>query len=63
MKKQTKYRYLYVLQGNYDYGWDDLMEFDSDSTIKDRKDMLKTYRENEKQYSHRIVERRELNNN
>lgn len=26
--KQNKYCYLYVLQGNYGYGWDDLMEWD-----------------------------------
>lgn len=63
MKKQNKYTYLYVLQGNYGYGWDDLLEYDK-STIgaySVAKEDLKCYRENEKQYSHRIIERRVLN--
>ena len=63
MKKQNKYRYLYVLQGNYGYGWDDLLEYDKSShrpygnAVQDKK----CYRENEPQYKHRIIERRELN--
>jgi len=61
--KQNKYRYLYELQGNYGYGWDDLVEYDKadSSTYKESKSDLKCYRENEKHATHRIIERRELN--
>ena len=57
MKKQNKYKYLYVVQGNYGYGWDDLT---SSEDYKEAKQDLKDYNLNEN-YSHRIIQRRELN--
>lgn len=66
--KQRKYNYLYVLQGNYGYGWEDLTAEDKHSgkneygtpwqRIKANK---KDYQENERG-CYRIIERRELNN-
>lgn len=63
MKKQTKYIYEYVLQGNYGYGWDDLTSYDKSlsGAFKDAKKDLKDYRTNEP-YPHRIIERRTLRN-
>lgn len=64
MKKQNKYAYLYVLQGNYGYGWDDLMSWDQDKdelAFRSSREHLKWYRQNEKQATHRIVQRRVLN--
>ena len=59
MKRINKYLYLYVLQGYYvsGYGWEDLTQSESYKEIKS--DYL-SYRENE-DYSHRIINRRELN--
>ena len=55
--KQNKYIYLFILQGFYCYGWEDLTASENYTEI--RKD-LKAYRENERgQY--RIIKRRELN--
>lgn len=64
MKKQTKYTYLYVLQGNYGDGWCDLISYDKSNfgAYKEAKTDLKCYRENERRAVHRIIERRELNN-
>ena len=46
---------VYVLEGNYGYGWDFLCEYDN---RKDALNDLKTYRENEIGYVHRIIKRR-----
>lgn len=45
-----------VLQGNYGYGWDDLIEYEVNdfSAKQDYRD----YEENEPQYAHRIIRRR-----
>ena len=60
--KQPKYTYFKVLQSNHGYGWDDVEFFDlKDSDIKERKQALKEYRENQPNASHRFIERRELN--
>lgn len=60
MKKPNKYIYLYVIQGNYGYGhgWEDLCA--SEDRREARAD-LKAYRENEPQTPHRMIKRRELN--
>ena len=55
-KRKNKYEYLYVVQGNYGYGWDDLI---STENYREAKARLKDYRENEKKYSHRMIHRRE----
>jgi hypothetical protein len=56
MPRESKYELLYVLQGSYGHGWEDLTE----ST--DRKEVLqdlKSYRENEGG-SYRIIHRKVL---
>ena len=57
-----KYNYLYVLQGHYGQGWEDLCAADkaegASAYIMIRSD-LKSYRENEGG-TYRIIERREL---
>ena len=53
----NKWRYLYVLQGNYGHGWEDLCQ------SEDRAEMVadrKSYRENAPEYTYRIITRREL---
>lgn len=55
--KTNKYIYLYVLQGRYGYGWEDLTASEKYSEVKAD---LKAYRENEKG-CYRIIQRRELN--
>jgi hypothetical protein len=45
----------YIVQGNYGQGWEDLT---SETTRKESKERLKEYRENEPQYSHRLIKRR-----
>lgn len=45
-----------VLQGNYGYNWDDLIEYEvNDSSAKQD---FRDYEENEPQYRHRIIRRR-----
>ena len=61
MNSTNKYKYVKVLQGNYGYGWDDLIEYPEGTSIKERKADLKCYRENERNALHRIIERRVLN--
>jgi hypothetical protein len=47
----------YTVQGNYNSGdgWEDLT---SETTRKEAKERLKEYRENEPQYSHRLIKKR-----
>ena len=60
MKKKNKYIYLYVVQGDYGYGWEDLFE---DCTRKITNEVLMDYRRNDNYvYGLRIIKRRELNN-
>lgn len=66
MKKQNKYKYYYVLQGNYGYGWDDLVFYEKKcsttdfESLKEAKQDRKSYIENENG-SYRIIERKEIN--
>ncbi len=58
----NKYTYYKVLQSNCGYGWDDIEFFNlADSTIKERKQAIKEYRDNQPNASHRFISRRELN--
>jgi len=61
VKKNNKYLYLFVLQGNYGYGhgWEDLSASES---WKETRNTLREYNENEGG-NYRIVHRRELNEN
>lgn len=51
----SKTKLVYVLQGNYGYGWDDLLE---EETYREAKAQAKVYRENERNASHRVITRR-----
>ena len=46
---------VYVLQGNYGYGWDDLLEEETKAEAQEQK---QTYDKEEK-YPHRIIKRYE----
>ena len=59
MQKQNKYVYLYVLQGDYCAGFEDLTASES---LREMKDNLRDYEENENG-TYRIIKRRELNDN
>lgn len=56
--RKNKYIYLHVIQGNYGYGFEDV---DQSESYKDARTNFRLYRENEPQYSHRMIQRRELN--
>ena len=59
--KANKYSYLYVLQGHYSMGWEDLCAADQTREgWKEMKDNRKDYQENERG-TYRIIKRRELN--
>jgi hypothetical protein len=45
----------YAIQGNYGQGFEDVT---TETTRKEAKERLKEYRENEPQYSHRLIIRR-----
>lgn len=55
MPKASKYIYEYVIQGDYGYGWSDLVAEDN---MSDARTQLACYRENERHVGHRIVTRR-----
>lgn len=57
MPHERKTRALYVVQGYYGtrYGWEDVTaDHDRRAALND----LRTYRENETQYPHRLITRR-----
>ena len=61
--KQTKYKYVKVIQGNYGYGWEDVSEYDK-ATFSIVKNDLKEYRlSNTGSYrvTYRVIDRRILN--
>jgi hypothetical protein len=62
--RANKYAYLYVLQGKYAHGWEDLCAADmrERGAFKTIRADWKSYRENEGG-TYRIIERRELNTN
>lgn len=55
--KSKRTKEVKVLQGNYGYGWDDLVEYEKEDYAELKQD-LKSYRENEKGASFRVVTRR-----
>lgn len=55
--RPNKYDYLFIVQGSYGYGWEDLTAEDTRSEARDR---LREYRENEPGTPHRLIKRREL---
>lgn len=58
----NKFKYEYVIQANYGYGWDDVDYHEKNAQgFKDAKHNLKLYRENEPSAQHRLITRRTLN--
>ena len=57
-----KTKEVIVLQGNYGYGWDDLVEYET-SQQREAKQDLRDYRENERNAQHRLIRRRVANPN
>jgi len=55
--RQNKFTYLYVIQGNYGFGWEDLTQSEN---YKEARADLKDYRNNEPG-PHRMIQRREPN--
>ena len=55
--RTSKTKEIKVLQGNYGYGWDDLVTYDKSEYSEIKKD-YRDYKENEPQYRHRVVTRR-----
>lgn len=53
--KPRKTKEVYVIQGNYGQGWEDVTEEDKYFEGKER---LKEYNENEPEYPHRKIVRR-----
>lgn len=52
--KKKKWGYVYVIQGNYGQGWEDVTEEDH---VLEAHERLKEYNENEKEYPHRKIVR------
>ena len=46
---------MYIVQGNYGYGWDDLTYED---TRAEAEEQLRCYDENEPSYPHRVIRRK-----
>jgi hypothetical protein len=62
MMKNNKYEYLFIIQGLYGagYGWEDVT---AEESSKEARARLREYRENEPEYPHRMIRRREPNPN
>lgn len=60
-KKNNKYLYHTVIQGWYcdEEGWDDVVTFDTNDPeqMKDFRSTWRSYLENEKEYTHRVIHR------
>ena len=52
----NKFEYLFVLQGYYAFGWEDLT---TEDTLREAKEQMRTYRENEGG-TYRVIQRRVL---
>jgi hypothetical protein len=52
-----KYDYLFVVQGHYGFGWEDVT---ASLDNKEARGFLKDYRINAPGYSYRMIQRREL---
>lgn len=55
--RRNKYLYLYVVQGHYGFGWEDVAA----GTRAEARTNLREYRENDPDHAYRMVHRRELN--
>lgn len=59
--KTRKFNHLFVIQGAYGQGWEDVSAYDYPKERKEARSDLRAYRENEPQYRHRMIRRRERN--
>ena len=57
-RKANKYTYLWVVQGYYSMGWEDVCASEVRSEARTH---LREYRENCPEYAHRLIHRRERN--
>ena len=57
--KQTKYRYVKVIQGNFGYGWEDVSEYDRQDFSTVKNDLKEYGLSNTGAY--RVINRRVLN--
>jgi len=58
---KRKYVYLRVLQQYTSCGWEDVDCFDvNNSTVLERKQSMRAYKENQPEYAYRFINRREL---
>ena len=62
MRRNKKYQYILVIQGNYGggWGWNDLSEYEREDWRLAKSD-FRAYREAEPEYNHRLINRRVLN--
>lgn len=58
--KKNKYQYLWIVQGHYGQGWEDE---NAETNHKDARRSVREYRVNMPEYPHRLIRRRELNEN
>jgi len=58
MRKTNKYIYLYIIQGNYGDGWEDLT---AEEEYREARARLREYYEDEPRTLLQIIKRRELN--
>lgn len=61
--KTNKYKYLRVIQQNFGYGWEDVSEYESNSSysVKDVKLLRNDFKEYQfTGYATRMIKRREL---
>lgn len=56
-EKKNKWKYIFVIQGNYGQGWEDLTE---EEHYLEGRERLKEYEENEPEYPHRKIMRKVL---
>ena len=52
---ERKYDYLWVIQGNYGQGWEDVTAEEDQTEARARR---REYNENEPQFAHRTIRRR-----
>lgn len=57
-KRINKWLIVQIVQGNYGGGWEDV---NAEETRRDGLRSIREYRENEPQYPHRLIQRREIN--
>lgn len=52
---QRKTKDIYILLGNYGYGWEEVL---AEETKKEARERLKEYRENDPQHSYKLTKKR-----